>query len=234
MARRLRRSAIGGSRRRNLCNHIHAMEPEADRGSYCHVERSGDLDQIRSGAGGRKVRGALLQICRNCFEAYERPIDRGEDPRQILDVLGRRHGSIGHVDGPDPLGRCGRSDGNAISVLGKRPGKFDSSFPEVGPPPVITRNGIVVIYNGKNDPEHGDPELGPNAYAAGQALFAADDPARLISRAEKPFFKPEMPFEKTGQYAAGTTFVEGLVFFQKRWFMYYGCADSLVGVAVSR
>ena len=122
-------------------------------------------------------------------------------------------------------------DGNAIAVLGNRPGKFDSSFPEVGPPPVVTRNGIVVIYNGKNDPDHGDPALGPNAYAAGQALFAADDPARLISRSEKPFFKPEMPFEKTGQYAAGTTFVEGLVFFKRKWFLYYGCADSLVGVA---
>lgn len=124
-------------------------------------------------------------------------------------------------------------EGNAIAVLGNRPGKFDSSFPEVGPPPVVTRDGIVVIYNGKNDPEHGDPELGPNAYAAGQALFAGDDPARLISRAEKPFFKPGMPFEKTGQYAAGTTFAEGLVWFRKKWFLYYGCADSLVGVATS-
>jgi predicted GH43/DUF377 family glycosyl hydrolase len=125
-------------------------------------------------------------------------------------------------------------DGNAIAVLEKRASKFDSSFPEVGPPPVLTKNGILVIYNGKNDPDHGDPELGPNAYAAGQALFAADDPRRLIFRADKPFFKPEMPFEKTGQYAAGTTFVEGLVLFKGKWFLYYGCADSLVGVAVAR
>jgi len=125
-------------------------------------------------------------------------------------------------------------NGQAIAVLEKRAGKFDSSFPEVGPPPVVTGKGIVVIYNGKNDPEHGDPELGPNAYTAGQALFSADDPRRLISRAEKPFFKPEMAFEKTGQYAAGTTFVEGLVFFKSKWFLYYGCADSLVGVAEAR
>ena len=125
-------------------------------------------------------------------------------------------------------------DGNAIALLEKRSGKFDSSFPEVGPPPILTPRGIVVIYNGKNDPDHGDPDLGANAYAAGQALFAGDDPTRLISRADTPFFKPEMPFEKTGQYAAGTTFVEGLVFFKGKWFLYYGCADSLVGVAVTR
>jgi predicted GH43/DUF377 family glycosyl hydrolase len=118
-------------------------------------------------------------------------------------------------------------------VLTKRAGKFDSSFPEVGPPPILTSAGIVVLYNGKNAPQDGDPDLGPNAYAAGQALFAANDPARLIARTEKPFFKPELPFEKTGQYAAGTTFVEGLVFFRGKWFLYYGCADSAVGVAVS-
>jgi len=124
------------------------------------------------------------------------------------------------------------SDGKPIAVLGKRPGHFDSSFPEVGPPPILTDAGIVVIYNGKNAEQDGDPELGPNAYAAGQALFAADDPARLLARMDKPFFKPELPFEKTGQYAAGTTFVEGLVYFKNKWFLYYGCADSAVGVAV--
>lgn len=69
---------------------------------------------------------------------------------------------------------------------------------------------------------------------AGQALFAADAPARLVARLDEPFFKPEMPFEKTGQYSAGTTFIEGLVFFKGKWFLYYGCADSLVGVAVTK
>jgi predicted GH43/DUF377 family glycosyl hydrolase len=64
-------------------------------------------------------------------------------------------------------------------------------------------------------------------------LFAADNPAKLIARLDDPFFKPELPFERSGQYAAGTTFVEGLVFFKQRWFLYYGCADSLVGVAMT-
>jgi len=124
------------------------------------------------------------------------------------------------------------SSGDPIELLSARPGHFDSSFPETGPPPVATKGGILVIYNGKNAPENGDPALGPNAYAAGQALFAADDPEKLLGRGDKPFFFPEMPYEKTGQYAAGTTFAEGLVLFRGKWFLYYGCADSLVGVAV--
>jgi len=123
------------------------------------------------------------------------------------------------------------ASGQPVAVLARRAGKFDSSFPETGPPPVLTAKGIVVIYNGKNAPNGGDPALGPNAYSAGEALFAADDPAKLIARTDRPVFQPELPFEKTGQYAAGTTFVEGFVWFRNRWFLYYGCADSMVGVA---
>jgi len=122
--------------------------------------------------------------------------------------------------------------GEPVAVLAKRAGRFDSSFPETGPPPVLTAKGIVVLYNGKNAPDNGDPSIGPNAYAAGEALFAAENPAKLLARTDEPMFKPELPFEKTGQYAAGTTFAEGLVWFRNQWLLYYGCADSMVGAAI--
>jgi predicted GH43/DUF377 family glycosyl hydrolase len=123
--------------------------------------------------------------------------------------------------------------GVPIEVLRPRSGHFDSTFPETGPPPVLTSAGIVVLYNGKNAAKDGDPDLGPNAYAVGEALFDRGDPARLVEQAEHPVLKPVMPYEKTGQYAAGTTFAEGLVYFHDRWFLYYGCADSLVAVVVA-
>jgi predicted GH43/DUF377 family glycosyl hydrolase len=126
--------------------------------------------------------------------------------------------------------------GVPIEVLRPRSGHFDSTFPETGPPPVLTASGIVVIYNGKNAVTDGDRDLGANAYAAEEAMFDKDDPKHLIEqteRPERPVLKPEMPYEKTGQYAAGTTFAEGLVYFHDRWFLYYGCADSLVGVVTS-
>lgn len=123
--------------------------------------------------------------------------------------------------------------GEPIELLHPRAGHFDSTFPETGPPPVLTKAGIVVLYNGKNAAEGGDPALGPGAYAAGEALFAANDPARLLQQTDSPVLKPELAYEKTGQYAAGTTFAEGLVFFHKQWFLYYGCADSLVAVAIA-
>lgn len=39
-------------------------------------------------------------------------------------------------------------------------------------------------------------------------------------------------FEKSGQYVDGTVFIEGLVYLDGKWYLYYGCADSMVGVAV--
>jgi beta-1,2-mannosidase len=122
--------------------------------------------------------------------------------------------------------------GKTVVLLHNRPGRFDSAFPEVGPPPLLTKEGILLLYNGKNAEKNGAPGLDANAYSGGQALFSADDPTKLLSRTNEPYFRPELPFEKSGQYAAGTTFTEGLVFFHGKWFLYYGCADSLVGVAV--
>lgn len=123
--------------------------------------------------------------------------------------------------------------GAPLTLIAPRAGKFDARLTEVGPPPVLTNRGIVVIYNGKAAPT-GRKASGRGTYAGGQALFSATDPTKLLARLDTPFFGPELPFEKTGQYAAGTTFLEGLVYFRDRWFLYYGCADSFVGVAEAR
>ncbi len=119
-------------------------------------------------------------------------------------------------------------------LMQARAGKFDSGLPEVGAPPVLTKDGIVLLFNGKNADGTGhDPALAPGTYSVGQALFDAHDPAKLLARTETPFFEPQLSWEQSGQYAAGTTFAEGLVWFRDRWFLYYGCADSRVGVAMS-
>jgi predicted GH43/DUF377 family glycosyl hydrolase len=134
------------------------------------------------------------------------------------------------------------ADGRPKMLMRARPGRFDSGLPEVGPPPVLTKDGIVLVYNGKNaagangknvDAADRDPALAAGTYSVGQALFAADHPAKLLARTGTPFFQPKLPWEQSGQYAAGTTFAEGLVWFRDRWLLYYGCADSRVGVATS-
>lgn len=123
--------------------------------------------------------------------------------------------------------------GNLAPVLSPRPGYFDSWLVEAGPPPVLTEDGIVVLYNAGNSQNIGVESLGNRIYTGGQALYDAEEPWKLLDRSEKPFIKPELPFEKSGQYKDGTTFIEGLVFFQDQWFLYYGTADSMVGVVKS-
>ncbi len=126
------------------------------------------------------------------------------------------------------------ADGNALRVLSPRPGYFDSWLVEAGPPAILTSQGIVLLYNAGNLGRHGDPTLPSRVYTGGQALFDATQPLRLLDRSETPFIRPTEPYEKTGQYVEGTTFVEALIPFRGQWLLYYGTADSRVGVAVWR
>jgi predicted GH43/DUF377 family glycosyl hydrolase len=125
------------------------------------------------------------------------------------------------------------TDGRALPVLAPRPGYFDSWLVEPGPPAILTDAGIVLLYNAGNSETHGEPSLPPRVYTAGQALFDAHNPIKLIDRTDRPFLRPTEAYERTGQYPEGTTFVEGLVHMNGRWLLYYGSADSRVGVAVS-
>ena len=123
--------------------------------------------------------------------------------------------------------------GRPLAVLSPRPGYFDSWLVEPGPPAILTERGIVLLYNAGNSDRFGDPSLPARVYTAGQALFDARNPIKLLDRTDRPFLRPTEGYERTGQYPEGTTFVEGLVPFKGRWFLYYGSADSRVGVAVS-
>jgi predicted GH43/DUF377 family glycosyl hydrolase len=125
-------------------------------------------------------------------------------------------------------------DGKLLKVLSPRPGYFDSWLVEAGPPAILTDRGIVVLYNAGNSAQFGAPGLPARMYTGGQALFDAHNPIKLLDRATEPFIRPTESYERTGQYAEGTTFVEGLAHFRGRWFLYYGMADSRVGVATSK
>jgi len=125
------------------------------------------------------------------------------------------------------------ADKNLLKSMETRAYKFDSRLTEPGPPALLTDKGILLFYNGKNDEgERADPAIAKGVYCGGQALFDKNNPARLINRMDHYFIKPDLEHEVTGQYKAGTTFIEGLVYFQNKWFLYYGTADSMVGLAI--
>lgn len=120
-----------------------------------------------------------------------------------------------------------------LGLIFPRDGYFDSALTECGPPAVVTEHGILLLYNGKNRTDgRRDRRFNAGTYSAGQVLFDINRPNRVIARLDVPFFRPMEAFEKSGQYVDGTVFIEGLSYFQDKWFLYYGCADSKVGVAI--
>ncbi|HEX3006687.1 MAG TPA: glycoside hydrolase family 130 protein [Bacteroidales bacterium] len=119
-------------------------------------------------------------------------------------------------------------------IMQTRPGHFDSDLTECGPPALMTDQGILLLYNGKNATnESADPKLPKGTYSVGQVLFDKNNPEKILQRTDTCILKPSLTHEITGQYKAGTTFSEGLVYFKNKWYLYYGTADSYIGVAVS-
>lgn len=106
-------------------------------------------------------------------------------------------------------------------ALPVRPGRFDSRVAEPGPVPIVTPQGIVLIYNGADD---------KLVYRTGIAIFDHTDPRKLLWRSAEPVFAPEKEWERVGQ-VPNVVFVEGMVEQRDRYLIYYGGADTYVGVA---
>lgn len=123
-------------------------------------------------------------------------------------------------------------NGKMISVLNPRPGFFDSRLVEPGPFAIYKPEGILLIYNGSNAANFSDPSLPKFTYAAGQALFEKEMPYKLNDRTVNYFIHPDKDYEKNGEVNE-VCFVEGLVLFGNKWFLYYGTADSKIAVATS-
>ncbi len=137
---------------------------------------------------------------------------------------------------PDQMGVAQSEDGtkwqDALGrpILPHRPGQFDSRVVEPGPHPIITKDGVLLLYNG------GDDTL---AYRTGWALFDKKDPTKLLARCNSNIFAPELAWEKknasnTVHQVPNVVFVEGIVPYKKGYCVYYGSADSYVGVAYTK
>ncbi|HIH98093.1 MAG TPA: family 43 glycosylhydrolase [Thermoplasmata archaeon] len=125
-------------------------------------------------------------------------------------------------------------------VLRPREGYFDSKLVEPGPAPIMTEDGILLIYNGAT--KGAEPRMGHytcmigqknlRKYATGWALFSKTDSSKLIARCEKPILEVTEDFERNGQ-VSNVVFAEGLVKKEDKYYLYYGCADTYIGVALS-
>ena len=115
-------------------------------------------------------------------------------------------------------------DATSKPVLDRRPDAFDSRVMEPGPAPIITNEGILLLYNGANE---------SLVYGPGWVLFDKTDPAKVIARAEAPFILPTLKWEVGGQ-VPNVIFIEGALVNSNKddraaLTAYYGAADKYIG-----
>ncbi len=91
----------------------------------------------------------------------------------------------------------------------------------MGPPPVWTPEGWLVVYHAA-DAAH--------VYRAGLALLDLDNPCRVIARTEQPVLEPTLGWERKGD-VPNVVFPQGAVVEDGDLHLFYGAADSFVGHA---
>ena len=91
----------------------------------------------------------------------------------------------------------------------------------MGPPPIRTDDGWLVVYHAA-DAGH--------VYRAGLALLDLDDPTRVVARTRRPVLSPERDFERQGD-VPNVVFPQGAAVEDGVLHLYYGAADCAVGHA---
>jgi len=94
----------------------------------------------------------------------------------------------------------------------------------IGPPPLETEHGWLVLYHGVKDTVSG------SVYRVGAALTAVDEPARVTHRLADWLISPCEPYERTGD-VPNTVFPCGLVLEGDELRLYYGGADTTINLA---
>jgi predicted GH43/DUF377 family glycosyl hydrolase len=91
----------------------------------------------------------------------------------------------------------------------------------IGPPPIKTPEGWLMIYHGVDD---------NYVYRAGAALADLDDPQKILARSKTPILEPIEPYEKYG-FVPDVVFPEAAMTLDSSLYVFYGAADSVCCVA---
>ena len=91
----------------------------------------------------------------------------------------------------------------------------------LGAPPIKTKQGWLMIYHAV------DAKM---VYRLGLVLLDLKDPTRVLKRTEKPILQPEIGWEVEGD-VKNVVFTCGAVLKGTELWVYYGCADTVIGLA---
>ena len=96
--------------------------------------------------------------------------------------------------------------------------------PELGAPPIKTDRGWLLIFSN---------ESMSDSWTIGAALLDLDNPSRLIARTPGYILQPVTNYEREG-LVKNVTFPEGAVIVDDNLYVYYGCADTVIGLATCK
>jgi predicted GH43/DUF377 family glycosyl hydrolase len=88
-------------------------------------------------------------------------------------------------------------------------------------PPIKMKDGWLLIYHGVSQ---------NNQYSLGVAMLDLDDPSKVIARQTAPILEPELDWEING-CVPNVIFSCGQVVIGDEMYVYYGGADTVIGVA---
>lgn len=119
-------------------------------------------------------------------------------------------------------------DGETTFIHGEykippRSGYWDSRKLGVGPPPIKTEAGWLVIYQAVDD-------RNASQYKIGAMLLDLADPTRVLHRTVRPILEPNAWYENEG-HKSGVAYPCGAVVLDSQIIVYYGGADTVVCVA---
>lgn len=104
-------------------------------------------------------------------------------------------------------------------------GSWDNKLRGVGPTPIRTKYGWLVIY-------HAMDERDPNRYKLGAMLLDLKDPNRILVRSHKPILEPDEWYENEGM-KSGVVYSCGAIVVDEWLYVYYGGADTVACVATA-
>ncbi len=117
--------------------------------------------------------------------------------------------------------------GDSAILLPARKGSWwDAYKVGLGPQPVETKDGWLIIYHGVKTTAAG------SIYRLGLALLDLDDPSKLIARSDEWVFGPNEQYERIGD-VPDVTFPCGVVLKGDELIMYYGAADTSMAIATA-
>ncbi len=193
-----------------------------------------------SQAPGRGVRTGVVKT--KDFVAFERieQAETGRNNRNSVLFPEKINGRYIRFDRPMGDDECEPSDmcisysddlatwyGTEI-LMTPRPGSWDSRKIGGGAVPIKTPAGWLVIYHGVDHTCNGF------IYRLGVMLLDLENPARIIARGGLPVLWPDQPYEMLGRVSNVTFGCNAIVEDDGLVRIYYGAADTCVGLATAK